>query len=136
MARDDERHTERNSSGSGRDRYRDNDDARDPLGPDERVGTKSDSKSEARGDARENVGNTAHVGVVGVRRARRGSVEWRTVLGAVGGRRGGIGPRVVGRRRRARLHERLPAVEVARADDVSAGARAMLLLWGCHASLR
>jgi hypothetical protein len=43
-----------------RDKYRDNDDVRDPLPPDERVGTKSDSKSEARGDARENIGNTAH----------------------------------------------------------------------------
>jgi len=57
MARDGDR-TE-NSSGSGRDKYRDNDDARAPLGPDERTGVHSDSRSEARGDARENVGNTA-----------------------------------------------------------------------------
>jgi hypothetical protein len=68
MARDDERRDERdrqapderNTSGSGRDRYRDNDDVRDPLEPDERVGTSPDTKNEARGDARENVGNTAH----------------------------------------------------------------------------
>jgi len=53
-------HSGRNSSGSDRDKYRDNDDVRDPLPPDQRVGTKSDSKSEARGDARENIGNTAH----------------------------------------------------------------------------
>ena len=55
------RHAGRSTtSGSGRDKYRDNDDVRDPLPPDDRVGTKSDSKSEARGDARENIGNTAH----------------------------------------------------------------------------
>ena len=68
MARDDERRDERdtpasgerNTSGSGRDRYRDDDDVRDPLAADERVGTSPDTKSEARGDARENVGNTAH----------------------------------------------------------------------------
>lgn len=42
-----------------RDKYRDDDDMRDPLPPDERVGTKPDTKHEARGDARENVGNTA-----------------------------------------------------------------------------
>jgi hypothetical protein len=40
-----------------RDKYRDNDDMRDPL--EDRVGTKPDSKAEARGDAREAVGNTA-----------------------------------------------------------------------------
>ena len=40
-----------------RDRYRDNDDMRAPLR--DRSGTDPDSKSEARGDARENVGNTA-----------------------------------------------------------------------------
>jgi hypothetical protein len=59
------RHAGRGASGSdtnagSRDKYRDGDDMRDPLPPDQRVGTKSDSKSEARGDARENIGNTAH----------------------------------------------------------------------------
>jgi hypothetical protein len=48
-----------NTSGSDREKYRDNDDARDPLGPDGRNGVKSDSRAEARGDARENVGNHA-----------------------------------------------------------------------------
>jgi hypothetical protein len=42
---------------SDRDKYRDNDDVRDPL--DDRSGTNPDSKTEARGDARENVGNNA-----------------------------------------------------------------------------
>ena len=42
-----------------RDKYRDDDDMRDPLPPDERTGTKPDTKNEARGKARENVGNTA-----------------------------------------------------------------------------
>ena len=58
--RDRDQNAQQNTSGSDRDKYRDNDDERAPLGPDDRVGTKSDSKSEARGDARENVGNTAH----------------------------------------------------------------------------
>jgi hypothetical protein len=40
-----------------RDKYRDNDDMRDPV--EDRSGTKPDTKSEARGDAREAVGNTA-----------------------------------------------------------------------------
>jgi hypothetical protein len=40
-----------------RDKYRDNDDVRAPLR--DRSETSPDSKSEARGDARENVGNTA-----------------------------------------------------------------------------
>lgn len=44
---------------TNRDRYRDNDDVREPLKPDERVGVHPDTKSEARGDAREAVGNTA-----------------------------------------------------------------------------
>lgn len=39
------------------DKYRDNDDVREPLR--ERSGTHPDTKSEARGDAREHVGNTA-----------------------------------------------------------------------------
>lgn len=43
---------------TNRDRHRDNDDVRDPLGPDERSGVHPDTKSEARGDAREAVGNT------------------------------------------------------------------------------
>lgn len=43
----------------GRDRYRDNDDARAPLGADDRLGTKADSRFEARGDARDDVGNNA-----------------------------------------------------------------------------
>jgi hypothetical protein len=40
-----------------RDRYRDNDDVRAPL--EDRAETDPDTKSEARGDAREAVGNTA-----------------------------------------------------------------------------
>jgi hypothetical protein len=46
-------------SGGSRDKYRDNDDMRDPLAADERGGTDPDTKAEARGDARENIGNTA-----------------------------------------------------------------------------
>ena len=42
-----------------RDEHRDDDNVRDPIPDDQRLGTKSDTKSEARGDARENVGNTA-----------------------------------------------------------------------------
>ena len=42
-----------------RDKYRDNDDMRAPLRGDDRTGTDPDSKAEARGDARENVGNHA-----------------------------------------------------------------------------
>ncbi len=49
--------SDQNTSGSDRDKYRDNDDARGVTGPDSRDSTKSDSKFEARGDARENVGN-------------------------------------------------------------------------------
>ena len=40
-----------------RDPYRDNDDMRDPLPEQERIEVAPDSKSEARGNARENVGN-------------------------------------------------------------------------------
>ena len=47
------------SSPHSRDPYRDNDDVRDPLPADQRAGTKPDTRNEARGDARENVGNTA-----------------------------------------------------------------------------
>ena len=42
-----------------RDKYRDNDDVRDPLSNRDRNETSPDTASEARGDARENVGNTA-----------------------------------------------------------------------------
>ena len=42
-----------------RDKYRDGDDVRDPTPTEDRVDTQSDSKSEARGPARENVGRTA-----------------------------------------------------------------------------
>jgi hypothetical protein len=42
-----------------RDPYRDNDDVREPLEGNDRAGVKPDTKSEARGDARENIGNTA-----------------------------------------------------------------------------
>ena len=42
---------------SDRDKYRDDDDVRDPVR--DRAGSDPDSRSEARGDARENVGNTA-----------------------------------------------------------------------------
>ena len=47
------------SSGASRDRYRDNDDVRQPLEGDDKTGGSADTKSEARGDARENIGNTA-----------------------------------------------------------------------------
>ena len=40
-----------------RDKYRDNDDVREPLEGDQRTGGSADTRSEARGDARENVGN-------------------------------------------------------------------------------
>ena len=48
-----------NSKPANRDKYRDNDDMRDPLTGNDRSGTKPDSRNEARGKARENVGNTA-----------------------------------------------------------------------------
>lgn len=57
MARDEQNRSAETST--SRDRYRDNDDARDTLAADDRAGTTPDTKSEARGDARENVGNTA-----------------------------------------------------------------------------
>ena len=47
------------AGGTGRDRYRDNDDARVPLAADDRAGAAPDTRFEARGDARENVGNHA-----------------------------------------------------------------------------
>jgi hypothetical protein len=40
-----------------RDKYRDNDDVRRPLEDGDRTGGSADTKSEARGDARENIGN-------------------------------------------------------------------------------
>jgi hypothetical protein len=48
----------RTASGE-RDKFRDNDDVRDRLGAVERAGTAPDTRNEARGDARENVGNVA-----------------------------------------------------------------------------
>ncbi|MES2521328.1 MAG: hypothetical protein V4617_01430 [Gemmatimonadota bacterium] len=42
-----------------RDRYRDNDDVRDPMSPDDRNEVRPDTRDEARGDARENVGRNA-----------------------------------------------------------------------------
>lgn len=50
MARDDQPR-------GNRDKYRDNDDVRDPAAPQDRNEPRPDTKSEARGDARENVGN-------------------------------------------------------------------------------
>ena len=50
---------DRPQSDRSRDRYRDNDDVRDPGGPDARNDVGSDARSEARGDARENVGRHA-----------------------------------------------------------------------------
>jgi len=44
---------------TNRDRYRDDDDVRHPLGSDERSDVNPDTKSEARGKAREDVGDTA-----------------------------------------------------------------------------
>jgi hypothetical protein len=46
-----------NSGSENRSPYRDNDDVRDPLAADKRQDLTSDSKSEARGSARENFGN-------------------------------------------------------------------------------
>jgi hypothetical protein len=40
-----------------RDKYRDNDDVRDPTPPEDRNEPRPDSKSEARGDARDDIGN-------------------------------------------------------------------------------
>ena len=42
---------------SDRDKYRDGDDVRDPIR--DRAGVDPDTKGEARGDARDNVGSTA-----------------------------------------------------------------------------
>ena len=46
-----------NTGTPNRDRYRDNDDVRDPIPADQRADANPDTKSEARGSARENVGN-------------------------------------------------------------------------------
>ncbi len=46
-----------NSSGSDREKYRDNDDVRDPAANELRNEAHPDTRFEARGDARENVGN-------------------------------------------------------------------------------
>jgi hypothetical protein len=45
--------------GGNRSRYRDNDDQRAPLEGDSRLGVSPDSGAEAKGDAREAVGNNA-----------------------------------------------------------------------------
>ena len=45
------------SNSDSRDKYRDNDDVRDPIEGDARNESKPDTKSEARGTARENVGD-------------------------------------------------------------------------------
>jgi hypothetical protein len=58
MATNDDRNNPRGPNGN-RSAYRDNDDQRAPLKGNDRSGTKPDSKGEALGDARENVGNTA-----------------------------------------------------------------------------
>jgi hypothetical protein len=44
---------------TGRDRYRDNDDVREPLEGENRLENTPDTKSQARGDARDTVGNTS-----------------------------------------------------------------------------
>lgn len=44
---------------SHRPQYRQNDDERDPIPPARRSDTKPDTRFEARGDARENIGNNA-----------------------------------------------------------------------------
>ena len=54
MARDDQ---STGQSSTNRDRYRDNDDVRDPIAAEDRNAPRTDSKFEARGDTRENVGN-------------------------------------------------------------------------------
>ena len=56
MPRDDQSTGE---TSTNRDRYRDNDDVRDPVAPEDRNAPRTDNKFEARGDARENAGNHA-----------------------------------------------------------------------------
>jgi len=48
-----------NQPSSRRPQHRQNDDVRDPTPSDQRSDTNPDSRFESRGDARENVGNTA-----------------------------------------------------------------------------
>jgi hypothetical protein len=48
-----------NAGDTTRSEYRDDDDQRAPVEGNERSGSKPDSKAEALGDARENIGNTA-----------------------------------------------------------------------------
>ena len=57
MARTDDPHT--TPDDPGRDRYRDDDDVREPVPHEMRTGTRPDTRSEARGDAREDVGSNA-----------------------------------------------------------------------------
>ena len=63
MARDDRKGQDNQPNAApqpgSRDRYRDNDDVRMPLGADQRADDSPDTRNEARGDARENVGNHA-----------------------------------------------------------------------------
>jgi hypothetical protein len=49
---------DRPNDGRDRDKYRDGDDVRDPTPANQRSDTKPDTKSEARGPARENRGRT------------------------------------------------------------------------------
>ena len=44
---------------SNRDKYRDNDDVRNPTAPDDRNEVRPDTRDEARGDARDNAGRNA-----------------------------------------------------------------------------
>jgi hypothetical protein len=59
MPRRPDRSDSSDSSASDRSPYRDGDDMRDPVAPGQRAGSKPDTKAEARGDAREAIGNTA-----------------------------------------------------------------------------
>jgi hypothetical protein len=58
MRSDDQRGGDSRDS-DDRSKYRDNDDQRAPLEGDARPGVSPDSKGEAKGDAREAIGNTA-----------------------------------------------------------------------------
>jgi hypothetical protein len=58
MARDNGENN-RSRGEANRSEYRDNDDQRAPLEGNERSGTNPDSKAEALGDARDNIGNTS-----------------------------------------------------------------------------
>jgi hypothetical protein len=52
-----ERQRDDDHGGTQRPKYRDNDDHRDTLSGDERLGTKPDTRTEATGEAREQVGD-------------------------------------------------------------------------------